>query len=106
MTFQTMPDTTPKTTANMDKYPPTSKGAMSMPNRVVVTTKIAHQRIANIIMGMSHRVFPLHGVQFHPESFLTEYGFMLVENFLHLGPLGNVRSGRWHADMAVIGEAN
>ncbi len=60
MTFQTMPDTTPKTTANMDKYPPTSKGAMSMPNRVVVTTKIAHQRIANIIMGMSHtKTIPL-----------------------------------------------
>ncbi len=39
------------------------------------------------IMGMSHRRFPLHGVQFHPESFLTEHGFTLVENFLRLGPL-------------------
>jgi len=59
-----------------------------------------------VIMGMSHRVFPLHGVQFHPESFLTGYGFMLIENFLRLGLLGNVRSGRWHADMAIIGDAN
>ena len=41
-----------------------------------------------VIMGMSHPKFPLHGVQFHPESFLTEYGFLLVENFLSLGPLG------------------
>jgi anthranilate synthase component 2 len=40
-----------------------------------------------VIMGMSHPEFPLHGVQFHPESFLTEHGFMLVENFLRLGPL-------------------
>jgi anthranilate synthase component II len=41
----------------------------------------------DIIMGMSHPELPLHGVQFHPESFLTEHGFMLVENFLRLGPL-------------------
>lgn len=40
-----------------------------------------------VIMGMSHPEFPLHGVQFHPESFLTEHGFMLIENFLRLGPL-------------------
>lgn len=36
-----------------------------------------------VIMGLSHPKYPLHGVQFHPESFLTEYGFALVENFLH-----------------------
>jgi anthranilate synthase component 2 len=39
------------------------------------------------IMGLSHPIYPLHGVQFHPESFLTEYGFLLVKNFLRLGPL-------------------
>ena len=40
-----------------------------------------------VIMGISHPSAPLHGVQFHPESFLTEHGFLLVENFLRLGPL-------------------
>jgi len=40
-----------------------------------------------VVMGMSHPEFPLHGVQFHPESFLTEDGFRMVENFLALGPL-------------------
>jgi anthranilate synthase component 2 len=40
-----------------------------------------------IIMGISHRTHPLHGVQFHPESFLTHHGFAVVENFLKLGPL-------------------
>ena len=41
----------------------------------------------DVIMGLSHPEFPLHGVQFHPESFMTEAGFALVENFLRLGPL-------------------
>ncbi len=40
-----------------------------------------------VIMGLSHRTFPLHGVQFHPESFLTEDGFTIIENYLRLGPL-------------------
>ncbi|MEJ2041450.1 MAG: aminodeoxychorismate/anthranilate synthase component II, partial [Desulfosarcinaceae bacterium] len=43
----------------------------------------------NILMGLSHRRYPLHGVQFHPESFLTLHGFTLVENFLRLGPMEN-----------------
>jgi anthranilate synthase component 2 len=46
----------------------------------------AHTR-DGIVMGLSHRHHPLHGVQFHPESFLTDHGFVLVENFLDLGPL-------------------
>jgi len=36
------------------------------------------------IMGLSHRHFPLHGVQFHPESFLTEHGSRIAENFLKI----------------------
>ncbi len=40
-----------------------------------------------VIMGLAHRACPLHGVQFHPESFLTEHGFPMIENFLKTGPL-------------------
>jgi anthranilate synthase component 2 len=54
-----------------------------------------------VIMGMSHPEFPLHGVQFHPESFLTENGFLLVENFLNLGPLTISNSGMRHADYGI-----
>lgn len=35
-----------------------------------------------VIMGLSHRRLPLHGVQFHPESFLTDHGAPLIANFL------------------------
>jgi anthranilate/para-aminobenzoate synthase component II len=33
-------------------------------------------------MGVRHRAWPLHGVQFHPESILSEHGARLVTNFL------------------------
>jgi anthranilate synthase component II len=38
-------------------------------------------------MAVQHVQHPLFGVQFHPESFLTQHGFTLVENFLRSGPL-------------------
>ena len=34
------------------------------------------------IMGVKHRDYPIHGIQFHPESFATEGGKELVKNFL------------------------
>ena len=37
-----------------------------------------------LIMGMQHRNYPLHGVQFHPESIASENGHALLQNFLNL----------------------
>ena len=37
------------------------------------------------LMGVRHRELPIEGVQFHPESFLTEHGHALLKNFLQLG---------------------
>ena len=37
-----------------------------------------------IVMALRHRTWPMHGVQFHPESVLTTDGRVLLRNFLEL----------------------
>ena len=36
------------------------------------------------IMGVRHKALPIEGVQFHPESFLTEEGPRLLQNFVQM----------------------
>jgi anthranilate synthase/aminodeoxychorismate synthase-like glutamine amidotransferase len=50
----------------------------SLPDEFIVSAHTSD----NVIMGIRHRSFPLEGVQFHPESILTDEGKGLLKNFL------------------------
>jgi para-aminobenzoate synthetase component 2 len=50
----------------------------TLPAELVVTSRTA----SGVIMGIAHRTAPLVGVQFHPESVLTEGGHRLLGNWL------------------------
>jgi anthranilate synthase/aminodeoxychorismate synthase-like glutamine amidotransferase len=54
----------------------------SLPDCLEVTARTDEGEI----MGVRHKQYPIWGVQFHPESILTEYGRELLRNFLQLGP--------------------
>lgn len=54
----------------------------SLPAELLVTAETAEGEI----MGLQHRHFPVHGVQFHPESILTQHGKAILQNFLDLPP--------------------
>jgi len=57
----------------------------SVPDELIVTAwaedpEYGHKEI----MGLRHKTYQVHGVQFHPESFLTDAGIRLLQNFLEL----------------------
>jgi anthranilate synthase component II len=54
------------------------------PSSLPDTLKVTARTIDGVIMGIQHKSLPIYGVQFHPESILTEYGHKLLENFIDL----------------------
>ena len=59
-----------------------SLAATRVPAELVVTAECEDAERGSVVMAVRHRRLPLHGVQFHPESVLSEHGARLVKNFL------------------------
>jgi anthranilate synthase component II len=47
-----------------------------------------------LIMGLAHKRFAVHGVQFHPESIASEHGHLLLRNFLEIATQWNAANRR------------
>jgi anthranilate synthase component II len=62
----------------------------SMPEALDVTAETDD----GIVMGLSHKSLPVHGVQFHPESIASEHGHLILKNFLDLAAQWNAKRGR------------
>lgn len=56
----------------------------SVPDCLEITAWVNDDGHSFEVMGLQHKTYPVHGVQFHPESFLTEDGYSLLGNFLKL----------------------
>jgi len=54
----------------------------SLPDSLVITAQTIEPNGAFEIMGIRHKNFPIEGIQFHPESFATEGGKKMIENFI------------------------
>lgn len=68
---------------NVTRYHSLIVDAATLPDQFELTAWTLRDGKPDEIMGFRHRTLALEGVQFHPESILSEQGHRLLENFLH-----------------------
>jgi anthranilate synthase component 2 len=59
----------------------------TLPDELVVTAETEDR----LVMGLSHKHYPVHGVQFHPESIASEHGQTILKNFFYLAASWNAQ---------------
>lgn len=74
--FQQLP-----TKFNVGLYHSWALDPNTLPQDLIITAQDSEQ----VIMAIQHRSLPIYGVQFHPESFISEYGSAIIRNWLKGG---------------------
>ena len=69
----------------------------SMPADLIVNAETED----SLVMGAMHKSLPVHGVQFHPESIVSEHGHLMLKNFLDIAAAWNAKAGRNKTDRQV-----
>jgi anthranilate synthase/aminodeoxychorismate synthase-like glutamine amidotransferase len=77
--FQNIPHPMPAT-----RYHSLIVSEEGLPRELEISAETRENDGTRVIMGLRHRHFPIEGVQFHPESVLTDSGRLLLKNFLAL----------------------
>lgn len=57
---------------------------VAMEDSFPLALKVTARTENGLIMALEHEKLPIYGVQFHPESIVTEYGMKMVQNFLEV----------------------
>jgi anthranilate synthase component 2 len=60
----------------------------TLPDCLAITAEVD-----GVIMALSHKTHPVHGVQFHPESIASQHGHLILKNFLDLAATYNKQRG-------------
>lgn len=63
---------------NVGLYHSWAATPVDFPKELIITAQDKQQ----VVMAMQHRELPIYGVQFHPESFMSEYGVEILRNWL------------------------